>query len=406
MSEPSPKESAPNESTAREEAQGPYASTVRKKIGSSPRPTKKWCALHYIVAEPPPGFPSSFDLGAAAREEVRQIVKAADSFHQDMYVAAQVDYGDRLGIERKILERPEPKGIHIREEPADSPGDPAVLKNFFKWALRELPAERYAVFFWGHTFGPASLFAPPLRGRRVLGLRELRLALESFKSAEKDLDVVLFKDCWMSTLETACELQGVVRFVVASQALVPIRPAWPYHDLFSALVAHTDGTAPTELVTRLGKFYDKPGHRGLDAAVPFALLDLAQAGIVSHALTELVRALPKPDEEDLSAISRATIGDIALADVRTLCENLHGTSSSDVAKASTGLDVAVSALIKGQYAQTPGYRGVSIFFCPTKQAKQRAFPRGRFIWPLLPFSRYQDFALAKTQWSEIGYKQL
>ena len=35
------------------------------------------------------------------------------------------------------------------------------------------------------------------------------------------VDVVLFQDCWMSTLETAFELQDDVRYIVSSQSLVP-----------------------------------------------------------------------------------------------------------------------------------------------------------------------------------------
>ncbi len=369
-------------------------------------PTKKWGVLAYIVAEPPPGFANSQSLEPAASEEVRKIIQAADSFREQMYVAYQVDYGDNVGIYRDLVSST-PKPQRIDEPPDSEPGDPTILKHFFEWAHDEIPAERYAVFFWGHTFGPASLFAPPLRGRRTLGLPELRVALRSF---EKNIDIVLFKDCWMSTLETACELQPVVRFVVASQGLVPILPAWPYGDLFNDLVNLAAGGAPRDLVIRLGKFYDQPGNRGSHDAVPFALLELDKMDQVSHALKGLVSELSGAGNGyhcpngHASAIERARIGDIALADVRTLCDNLQGECSSTEAQ---NLDVAVSHLVPQQYSQTPGYRGVSIFYYPSPQTKQRASPRERFIWPLLPFSRYTQLALAQeTRWEDVGYEQL
>ena len=36
------------------------------------------------------------------------------------------------------------------------------------------------------------------------------------------VDVALFQDCWMSTFETAFELQDDVRYIVVSQSLVPV----------------------------------------------------------------------------------------------------------------------------------------------------------------------------------------
>src|SRR5262249_39326251 len=190
-------------------------------IEAATLPKKDWGVLAYIVAEQPPGFAGSQDLTPNANAEVQAIVRAGALFQSRMHVAYQVDYGDDVEIFRAIVNGLTPKAEKIDEEPDSEAGDPTVLTNFFEWALRNCPAERYAVFFWGHSFGPASMFAPPLPGLRVLGLPELRKALSSFEDDRRNLDVVLFKDCWMSTLETAFELRDIVRFMIASQALVP-----------------------------------------------------------------------------------------------------------------------------------------------------------------------------------------
>ena len=380
---------------------------AKKSLGGVALPRKKWGVLAYIVAEPPPGFSGAQDLNPNAHAEVQAIAQAGDALQPFMHVAYQVDYGDKVGIFRQIVDGPTPDVVRVDEPPDAEAGDPTVLTNFFQWAIKECPAERYAVFFWGHSFGPASMFAPPLPGLRVLGLPELRGALSSFRKNGQELDVVLFKDCWMSTLETACELQDVARFVVASQALVPIASVWPYEDLFTDLAV---GKSASEcaLVTTLGKFYDKPENRVPDDAVPFALLDLRKVDRVSDALNGLVDSLREVGTEDRRrAIEHASIADIALADVRTLCANLQrACSPRTAAAAAQSLDAAVNDLVVHQYAQIPGFRGVSVFYYPS-QERRNSPDGGRIIWPLLPFSRYATFRLGKeTEWKQVAFEQL
>jgi len=52
------------------------------------------------------------------------------------------------------------------------------------------------------------------------------------------VDIVLFKECFMSTLETAFELDHA-RFMIASQGKVP-RLNWPYKELFRCLAENED----------------------------------------------------------------------------------------------------------------------------------------------------------------------
>jgi hypothetical protein len=107
-------------------------------------------------------------------------------------------------------------------------------------------------------------------------------------------EIVLFQDCWMSTLETAFELKDAAHFVVASQSLVPFgRPSipnkchvtptvpfagvWKYDCLFDNL-RHYDSNSPrvslSRLVDTLGSFYQDSRNIWPNPSVPFALLDL------------------------------------------------------------------------------------------------------------------------------------
>ena len=93
-----------------------------------------------------------------------------------------------------------------------------------------------------------------LRDPMFLGLQGLRRYLQWITvKIRRKVDVVLFQDCWMSTLETAYELQDVVRYVVGSQSLVPIEMIWNYGKLFTDL-ANQDFAG---LVRDIGKQYDQ-----------------------------------------------------------------------------------------------------------------------------------------------------
>ena len=167
------------------------------------------------------------------------------------------------------------------------------------------------MFFWGHSFGPGGLFEvaekpavppppPPPPGPpppppssvspigvvvsqqpqpqltfTSLGLGDLESALDSLVN-QRQLDepdavaageslrteVVFFQDCWMSTFETAFELQDSARYIIGSQSLVPIGydkngqlgAIWPYADLISALLSQQN--YPDSLLQVLNTFFD------------------------------------------------------------------------------------------------------------------------------------------------------
>src|SRR5262249_10328904 len=80
------------------------------------------------------------------------------------------------------------------------------------------------------------------------------------------VDVVLFQDCWMATLETAFELQDDVRYIVSSQSLVPAgftpnaRPGavWPYEMLIAIFLNQENFAAP--MMDELEAFFEGGGR--------------------------------------------------------------------------------------------------------------------------------------------------
>lgn len=379
---------------------------------------KEWCAVFYFVGQGnglrlPVSEPKGLD--GKIREKI------------DALRLVSTEHGDTIHIVyRAVWKSEEPPVAEVMASslwpPAAwgffgyQPTSPTVnltkdLPSFLKWAYQWCPAEHYALFFWGHSFGPAGLFSPGagINIPSPLGLASLREALEGFHAeravashpqehayvtrsveqtasapvpvpgdspidrakaildwANTKLDVVLFEDCWMSTLETAYELQDEVRYVIASQSLLPIGSddanfVWPYQDLLGALAA---GAVDWQdlLAARILAFYqhspstfysekseanDPPALR----TVPIALLDLAAVPAITAPLRAFVSAMQnqlKPTRGK-NIVEGGRIfsdngpngvwaGDAALVDVVRLCLNMEA-QVSDVTLAATALEL-------------------------------------------------------------------
>lgn len=166
-------------------------------------------------------------------------------------------------------------------------GDPAGVVAAAKWLFDKYPAERYAIVLWSHGTGwePAEIDevarevrpAEPLGsdetrersaapGRQVLFRPTLRALLKPAKPRERailfddgtghsldtielgnavaeiaaaigqPLDLLGMDACLMANVEVAWQLRGHVKYLVASQELVPGH-SWPYGKIFGKLIA-------------------------------------------------------------------------------------------------------------------------------------------------------------------------
>ena len=350
------------------------------------------------------------------------------------------------------------------------------LTAFFVWAYENCPADHYAVFFWGHAMGPAGLFhasqkplvIPPLLALLMRGLLRLTgsnswsgsigtaavsaaigavvqrrlqegrgrdqgkqgrmappggeppagpIVLEIGQPVPK-VDVVLFQDCWMSTLETAFELQDDARYIVASQSLVPVGfdaagmpgAVWPYKDLISTFLNQPNFAAP--MMTVLKDFFDGCGlppslppdyNRYPATKVLFALMDCGDtAGAVTstmkaewQALVRSLYILDKPGRSLLIDQAEARsgrlfelldatlqVGDQALVDILTLCAYLKTPAQwpsalvvapqdqNAITSAALALEAKVLTLVTSTFQSPPPlpgakpYSGVAALYKP------------------------------------------
>jgi len=355
---------------------------------------RPWAVAIYMVADGPDG---DADLDKAALNEIALIRKAGAVIGRHAHVAIQVDLKTKPKIRRQIL------GRHPTLGPEENAADPATLNGFFKWIQDECPADRHLVIFWGHAEGPVGLFQDTGgRGRspevETLSLLELGSAFTHAADLfGRPIDIVLFKDCWFSTLEAVFQLHGRARYALASPGLVVPRYGWPYEEMFRCLRGRLNAKRQTRVVAKkllaaLGAFYglsrnrrDKSedpsprrlqerldagdiGRENLRDEVPFALLDASAVGDVAQSLQRFVTALVKTRARAVrrEALERASLGDPALLDVTLLCRLIEVSRASTALRrhARTVLRDVTRRLVVAREPQMSTFGGVSAFYFP------------------------------------------
>ena len=129
-----------------------------------------------------------------------------------------------------------------------SMGDGATLTDFVAWCRANYPARREALILWDHGGGSAGgLMQDELFGNDRLGLSELRQSLTRACPPDKahpPLELVGFDCCLMATVDTAAALDGIARYMVASEETEP-GCGWNYYGLVKMLHARPgmDGAA-------------------------------------------------------------------------------------------------------------------------------------------------------------------
>ena len=96
-------------------------------------------------------------------------------------------------------------------------GDPRTLVDFVTWAKANYPAQRYALYFWGHGWNwhPGFVMSDDT-DRDALDFEEVRAAIPQLGF----IDVVGYDGCNMASLEILDLWQGATTAVAASQEYV------------------------------------------------------------------------------------------------------------------------------------------------------------------------------------------
>jgi hypothetical protein len=288
------------------------------------------------------------------------------------------------------------------------------LREFLKFAKENTEAtSRTAMFLWGHGAGPAGFFLDPTpQPQKSLTLPEIREA--AFQAMTLPIDVLFFRDCWTANLELAYQFDGLTRYVIACQGLVPIPGVWPFRKLFQMLKALPEAAGRNQiarLLEPLDDHYQSESNRGIPplGEVRFAALDIAGCrDTLKKPLKDFVAALRGLTGADRLnsrlVLEKAKGGDAALVDVVRMCETL--TSFQGLGKAATALYGAVAPLVIDQTNGTPGYLGNSLTGVSLFRRPAESLTDSLFIDSIV-YDAYKSLPLcAETGWHDIAYETL
>jgi len=134
--------------------------------------------------------------------------------------------------------KPNDMGIQVNQGFETDSADPASIREFIQWCVQSqsVPTNNYALILSGHGDGfQQSSFLrdeEPLGNMTIPGLKGV---LADFKNITgKDLSILGFDTCVMSTIEVANEFKTHAKVMVSSQGYVP-STGWSYRTLVEKL---------------------------------------------------------------------------------------------------------------------------------------------------------------------------
>ena len=194
------------------------------------------------------------------------------------------DPGERPSLVIPAATQPE---FRSRDGKRIDMGSDEALSHFLREGLTR-KAKHNCLVLWGHAYGLGF-------GRfnhDPLTLKELREALSNFG---KQLDVLATNACTMSYIEAAYQLNEKVRYLVASQAFVPLT-GLPYKRILGGIDYGTDPLRLSQMIVDryVEDFSDSrsgEGNAGRDEKVAMTVLDLDRRGEVGKTLDDLASAI-------------------------------------------------------------------------------------------------------------------
>ena len=269
-------------------------------------------------------------------------------------------------------------GFHEVERLNDaSMGDEDTLEDFLRFGKEKFPADKRMLLFWDHGGGSLGGFCLDEKYGTILGLNDLRRALENVETANPTsppFDLVLFDTCLMANIETANTLYGFSRYLVASEEVMP-STGTDYAGWVGALVNNPamDGRELGMAICETYIPYCK--QHDLDEMAMLSLVDLGKLPALNAAYEnfgkEAIREAKRDPQYFFTAYDRIASnvekygfndGDnwTNMIDLGLLAANMNGLSSANAF--TKALDDAVICRVAGWYRKygmgLSGYYGL------------------------------------------------
>jgi hypothetical protein len=315
----------------------------------------------------------------------------------------------------------------VADQADDNAADKNVLEDFLKFAQETCPAERYFLYFFGHSAGPLGLFYDAASmGMEPSSLRLNDLA-DSLERGLVRADIVLFRDCFMSTLELAYQLRGCADYLIATQAKAPIAGIWPWREFISILGRESRPKEAAEgIFSALTGFLAHANNRRPFDDVPYALLDTREASRLIAAIKNLVAEMGRVRMGDaarrlacIEAFETARLGtskslslpggDPALIDVATACSGLVAMHPDVLAQHARALADVLPAVAPKTFSVLGHHKGISLFYKPltNEQRDESAIISASAAERLADERNYRTLGLCRdTGWGHLATEPL
>ena len=143
--------------------------------------------------------------------------------------------------ETKIVEIEDGKEKILKKFDNLNTGDPETLTEFILFSLNFCNPENIILTLWGHgdgrnfkgTDGKGVCFDES--STDYLTVKEIKESLKTiYDKKKRSIDIIIFDACFMQTVEVSYELKDYVKYIIASQAYVPL-DGFPYDDILNKI---------------------------------------------------------------------------------------------------------------------------------------------------------------------------
>lgn len=201
---------------------------------------KEWTIMLYYCADNNLEFAAEFNLmtieGALTSNDNVNFI-----FLEDFNSVPGITIYEIVGGKRKVIAAWEEKNT----------SDPAVLKEFALYGMKNFPAEKTMLIISDHGYGWRGACEDYTDGDWLMTVDGLAGAMKEIQAKSKrgGVDILAFDACSMATIEVVYELRGTVPYLIATQSTEPY-DGFPYQMFVSDLV-EDPGMSPLELATLL-----------------------------------------------------------------------------------------------------------------------------------------------------------
>ena len=341
----------------------------------------KWTFLVYMAGDN--------SLSEAGYEDLREMRTVGST--PEVNIVAQFDNAGEEATKRYYIKKEGEDTVESLGE-TDS-GDPNVLNNFISWAVKNYPADRYALILWNHGGGwkPDDLDKAAkninaghydIREATYLSSRPMKRALfnttiktilseASYKNRAicsddisghsldtielgnilskakkimgKPIDILGMDACLMSNFEVAYQASSYVRYIVSSEEEEPNK-GWPYSENLQILVDKPD--IPTGvLAAALVKSYTDSYKKWGEMEATQSAFDLSKIKPATQAIDALAKALidhmPDASNEIWKAQKKAKKFNFSLWDISRFSSELQKQTSIEEVRQAAGQVVKI-----------------------------------------------------------------